>query len=120
MKGFVVSIILLLVAIAICIFNFFYIHKITNTLDEMINNIETKSNPDAYVSELLSFWEKHKDILSLSTNYKLTDMVGEELIKLKVAAESENEFALRQSAAMLHDIIGDIKQHESFSLGAIF
>jgi hypothetical protein len=78
-----------------------------------------EKSSDTAVSELKEYWEKHKGIISLSANYKQTDIVSEELLRFETAHSFSNEFALEQSLVILCDALDDIARCEKLSFRSI-
>ncbi len=119
MKAFVISIIFILVILAIVVINMIYVRHVTDNMKRIALEIAEKGSSDTAVSELTEYWDKHKHIVGISANFKQTDIVSEELLKLESAHAFENRFAVEQSCAILCDVLDDIAQYESFSIHAI-
>ena len=119
MKSFVFSIILIIVLTSVIVFNMLYIKNATDNMKELIIAVAKEESSDS-MSELISYWRKHKDRISLSANFKQTDIVSEELIKLNEAVKFQNRLAIQQSCAVLRDALDDIGQYETPSFNSIF
>jgi len=118
-RAFIVSIILILLIVSLVAVNMIYVKRVTDRMKQLTFKAAEKGSSDTDVSELMEYWEKHKHIIGISANFKQTDIVSEELLKLRSAHEFDNRFAIEQSCAILCDVLDDIAQYESFSLHAI-
>ena len=119
MKAFIACIAVILLILALMLSHMFYVDHVTDEMKRLADAAAQEESSDKEMSELINYWNKHKKFVALSANYKQTDTVSEELIKLQTAKEFGNPFAIEQSYKILCDVLDDIAQYERFSPGSI-
>ncbi len=119
MKAFVASVIFIILIVILVIANMFYVSHVTDNMKELAKEAVKEESSDKEMSELIEYWDKHKNFVALSANFRQTDIVSEELIKLQAAHEFGNRLAIEQSYMILCDVLDDIAQYERFSPDAI-
>lgn len=119
MKAFIACIAFIILILALILSNMFYINHVTNEMKELADAAAQEESSDKEMSELIEYWDKHKKFVALSANYKQTDTVSEEIIKLQSARDFGNRFAIDQSHKILLDVLDDIAQYEKLSPGSI-
>ena len=119
MKIFAISLIFILVITALALCNMLYVNHVVDHMKLLALEVAEQESSDTAMSELIEYWSKHKDFIGISANYKQADAVSEEVIKLETAYAFKNEFAIKQSCALLCDVLDDISHYESFSLHAL-
>ncbi len=119
MKAFVVCIIFIILIVTIVILNMLYVRNVAENMKRLTLEVSKDQSSDTAMSELMEYWDKHKDIVGISSSFKQTDIVSEELLKLSVAHSLNNRFAIEQSCAIVCDVLDDIAQYESLSIHSI-
>lgn len=119
MKAFVASVIFIILIVILVLANMFYVGYVTDNMKRLAREAVQEESSDKELSELVEYWDKHKSFIALSANFRQTDIVSEELIKLQAAHTFDNRLAIEQSYMILCDVLDDIAQYERFSLDAI-
>ncbi len=119
MKELKISIVLFILVILLVVVNAFYVNSTMKRLAALATEATKSASPEA-LSELFSYWETNRDIVSLSANLREIDSVTENLLSLKVALEEQDVDRINQSYVLLCNALDDVSRYERLSFGTVF
>lgn len=119
MRTFIVSLVIFLILLGCIIGNFFFIRSTTDNLAKM-----TASLPDANeteckdrVAELREFWERRRDLISLSVSYTDLNQCGSLLAALDAFSAAGDSTHFNAAKLQLLDALDELSRLEAFSIG---
>lgn len=119
MKGFTVSLILLLSIIILVITNIIYVNSTITRLERLARNVWNTRTSDA-ADELYRYWESCRSFVGLSVSLREIDSVTENLLSLQAACNEGNEWLIEQSYVLFCNALEDIRRYEKITLLNIF
>lgn len=114
MKGFIISICVIVVIFGLVIANSLYTLNVTNTLIDKINSL----NSDNYIlmEEIQELWDKNSFLLGLSSSTKETDKIEDMLATIEAIYKTGEFLGLEEKKAILINYIKLINTHEKISI----
>ena len=119
MRGFIISIALLLTVLALVIINAIYINKTIDRMTEIADDVKANTSEEA-INELYEYWETHRYFVALSVSLREIDSVTENLLNLKTACAEKNSWLINQSYSLFINSLEDIRRYEELSSLALF
>ena len=119
MKVFVLSLILLALAISLVLINVCYVKRTTDTLLLLADEVHADPSQKT-VGRLSEYWDEHRSTLALSVSLRDIDSVTESLLNLQTASLEKNEWLIEQSYALFRNALEDIRRYETLSIINIF
>ena len=117
MKAVAISVLLLVTVVTCSVVNAAFVNQRVSEMSELVADIlEDSSNREESLERLGDSWSKNQPIFRLSTSLREVDRVSENLLTLRVACQSQNEWAIRQSCALFLDALDDIARYETFNI----
>ncbi len=120
MKSFLLSLALLaLVITGVCV-NRIYISHAADVINGTVSQLDLKDDSKESLEKLERYWEKHQKYIGLSVSYRELDHLGEMLISLRWAYDTENEAEFEKYRALTFDAVEEITRMERFSIENLF
>lgn len=117
MKAVIFSIILFLILITLLIINSIYIHK---TCDKMLKILESLSPGDIDgAEEICDIWKKNRTLFSISIHDSHVEKVNELTEGLKSAVAKSDGAEFNEHAALLYQLLQELKEIEEISFEGI-
>lgn len=122
MKSFVATLILLSIVIGGTVWNFQFVNRTADRMDDLIAALPGIENADclAKTQEIRAYWEERVPALRFSVGYAYLDRVGEQTALLCACAEIGDLFGFRSAAALLSDAVKDMRRGERFFVANLF
>ena len=121
MKRFVISIFAFVLVISVAITNYFVVknstEKITDTVNEMIRDVDNKGDIERCREKIEKLWQQERRKLSFLVEHAKFEILDESLIRLKCATDS-NEF--KKECEHIKWFVNEIKSSEELSFENIF
>ena len=120
MKVFWISLALFVALLAGLFWNAHYIHESSRYLSERTEALKEIEGREETLSEIETYWKKHRDLFGLSVGFRELDHFGEVLCELRWAHDYGREEDFQRYRALLLDTIEEISRNEQISVGNIF
>ncbi|MBQ8309681.1 MAG: DUF4363 family protein [Clostridia bacterium] len=119
MKSLFATLILLIVLLGSITVNFFFINRVADRMEEMIDALPSIDSDTckAKTQEIRNYWEDRTDLIGLSVGYNIIDRVCEQAALLVACAEVQDLYGYHSAQALLRDAVGDVRRAEQFSVG---
>ena len=114
MKGFVISICIVIIIFSLVGVNSFYVKRVMENLKKSVD--ELKPQDHALMSEVTTLWKKNKFFICLSSSTKETDKIDDMISALEAMYEHDSFLGLEEKKALLINYISLISSHERLSL----
>lgn len=122
MRSLIIIIAAFLIMICLITLNYLHLNKTAEEMTELTLslNIGDTEKCAATIAAIEEIWQKNEAIFSLSVSFKEIDRLGETILSLKSAFESQNRAEFRKQRALLKDAIDGVARLERFSVLNIF
>ena len=121
MKGFILTVSLFIIMMAMIVTNFTYlnsIHEYMHTELAKISQAPCKDN-EQIINNLISYWEKNKDLVSLSVSFREIEELSNALDAVYAANNVGNRDQLSINLGLLKNSIDAIIRLEKISISNI-
>ena len=120
MRAVIISAILLFAVVAGTIINVLFVNDRIDDMKALAQEVcDDRPNREQAIDDLYDLWEKSYDLLSISTGLRDLDRATENLLSLKAACQSDNEWAIKQSYVLFCNALDDIARYEKFTLSSM-
>ena len=119
MKGCIIAMGLLLILVALVIFNAIYVRRTVDELLSMIEALPSVPRMDQTPSEIAVIREKlqkHEPFLGITVNYSTLDRASEALISLEANARTGDDLQYATTLALLRDLLSEIARMEKITV----
>ncbi|MBQ9743786.1 MAG: hypothetical protein IJW19_01535 [Clostridia bacterium] len=120
MKSFVISILTLAIICGVIIWNYVYINKIYDYMNETVNALECNEVSAIKVDELWSFWKKKSIVIAISIPHRVSDDLERNLVILRTKLKEGSNYEFEESKSLVLNSIEEMRIHAGASLDSIF
>ncbi|MBQ8392407.1 MAG: hypothetical protein IJX51_01415 [Clostridia bacterium] len=120
MKSFAISILTLAIICGVIIWNYAYINKIYNYMNETVNSLECNEVSAAKAEELWRFWKKKNIVIALSIPHRVSDELERNLVVLRTKLKNGSNYEFEESKSLVLNSIEEMRIHAEASLDSIF
>lgn len=122
MRSLIIIIVAFFIMICLITLNYLHLNKIAEKMTDLAASldIDDAEKCTATILAIEEIWQKSEAIFSLSVSFRETDHLGETILSLKSAFESQNLAEFHKQRALLKDAIDGVARLERFSVLNIF
>ena len=122
MRSLIIIIVAFLATMCLMTLNYTHINKTAEKMTALTASldIDDAEKCTATILAIEEIWQKNEAVFSLSVSFKETDHLGETILSLKSAFESQNLAEFHKQRALLKDAIDGVARLERFSVLNIF
>ncbi len=120
MKVVILSAVLFALIVFGVVANALYSSATLTHLEELATEAYKNSASSEALSAVIDYWDKKKDYFAVTASTHDIDSITENLLCMQVALQSGNDFAAKQSYALLCNSIEAISRYERISFSNIF
>ncbi len=120
MKVVILSAVLFLLVVAAVIANTAYSNITLSRLEELADSAYKNSTSPEVLSELINYWNSHRDYFSLTASLEDIDKISEHILMFQTALSSQNTVMAEQSYLLLRNSIQSAARFEKISFSNIF
>ena len=122
MRSLIIIIVAFFIMICLITLNYLHLNKIAEKMTDLTTSLDISDNKKCAesIDAIEEIWQKSEAIFSLSVSFRETDRLGETILSLKSAFESQNLAEFHKQRALLKDAIDGVARLERFSVLNIF
>lgn len=122
MKVFYISTAIFFAMIVIVFYNYIYVNRTADRLEETVSNIlaSGKDDMNEKITELENFWNKNKDKLDFTTNHQIVNSIGIKISNIRLFDKNGDIRQLERELLLLLEEIKELRRLERFSFENIF
>ena len=120
MKAFWASLILFVTMLTGIVWNAVYIHRSTDRLRQLTDQLEDTATRQTVLAELDSFWEAQRIAIGLSVSFRDINRVSESIDCLLLAHSTGNDLDFQKQRILLDNAISEIERADILSVDSLF
>lgn len=119
MKSFVASLILILLLVGTVTVNSIYIRSICDEISDQTDELSESGYDGEKVSRLLSFWNKHEKLVSLSVESDELKRMKDLISSLPTLKEETSSDEFIRACLLISDLCDELSSYERISFESI-
>ncbi len=121
MKAWIAALVLFLALLALIACNARYVHRVSEHIVSAADTLSFQDeNTATILDELEQYWQRHRPYMALSISYRDLDHLGEALLSLRSAYDTQNASDFELYRRMVSDCAAEIARLEKFSVENLF
>ena len=111
----------LFAVLCVCVFiNAGFINNCSAFLENSAERLTDSNQRETVLAELESYWDKNRNLMSISVSDDELDKTENIIICLRCAYEEKNEYEFEKYRAELKNAAASLSRKEKFSMGNLF